>query len=96
MTLTIESPYVAFGSCVVQVAPSGEVRITPVPMWPPTSCVPIEPTATNWLSPHATAESPPVVPDVRGVQVSASGDVKIAPDPVTTTNCPSPQAMPAG
>src|SRR5262245_49549055 len=94
--LSIVSPSSEFGSWFVHVSPSGEVRITPLPMCPLTGAVPMPPTATNWPPPQVTALSEPVVFDACGVHAMPSGDVKIAPLPQTATNRLSPHVIAVG
>jgi hypothetical protein len=83
------------GVCVVQVTPSGDVRIVPsanvpVPKSPPT--------ATNCVPDHVTSMRKFVVPELRGVQVTPSGEVRIVPptpeNPPTATNCVPDQVTP--
>src|SRR5215472_17198791 len=72
--MTSERLTTVFEDLSVQVTPSGEVRI-----------VPLSPTATNWVTTHATRLRFEAVPVDCAVQASPSGEVKATPFAPTIT-----------
>jgi hypothetical protein len=75
---------------VVQVTPSGEVRIVPLGE----RLDPLNPTATNCVPDQVTLLRPFVVPEIRVVHATPSGEVRIVPEAPTATNFVPDQATP--